>query len=122
MATYAFTTTDTTFSLTVGGIAQGTWPRTYKVDRTNHNWVSETLISLSLVEPYYTGTILASDTVTVNGDTIPGTRAAVFAELEDSVFYLSSPEGGYPYSEWVGLITQQFTSAPTATVIQNTLG
>lgn len=86
MATYAFTTTDSAFTLSVNSVEVGTWDKADKADHTYKVDITGPSVILSLNNPYYSAAITGSDTVTIDEETQEGTIAATGEAIKDAVF------------------------------------
>lgn len=90
MSTYNFTTTATTFSLTVDGHNRGTWDRTTQGNSVFDLRVLNTAFVLSFINPFLSDIIRSSDTIQINSVTQVGTIPNIVNTLKSSVFYLST--------------------------------
>jgi hypothetical protein len=125
MATYAFTTTNTTFSLSVDGVSVGTWDRTNELDTEHVYTIDDNVFTFSLRNPYYSSRITPEHSVTINGVEQSGTVRAIGHNIKDSVFFFPnvySPNESTPYGSYVCLFKQSGAANPTVTVLNDSLG
>jgi hypothetical protein len=121
MATFAFTTTSSTFTVSLNGSQISAWPRLNRAEDDYKADVTDDVLILSLKNPYYSAHITEDDTVTIGGETFEGTLYELSSELKDNVLSKEAP-GAAAYSVYTALLTQIGTGAPTAVVLANTIG
>jgi hypothetical protein len=87
--TIAFTSTSSTFSISIGGVSHGTWDRVYEIDNPHSFSVTDNEIVIALDSgSYFSFTIYNTDTVTINGEEWAGTIRELYAELKRAVILL----------------------------------
>lgn len=85
-------------------------------------FVTNNILRIQTIDNAFTVSIdMGVDTVTVNGNSFPGTAAELRAVVANEVFYFWV-DGSLPYLEYICILSQVGTNAPTAEVIKNTLG
>jgi hypothetical protein len=116
MATFAFTTTDTTFTLTVNSAEVGTWDKTEKPDHAYKVDITGPSVILSLNNPYYSATIGSSDTLTIDGEAEAGTIAAKGEAIKDAVYTAGGATEVTYYSRKTVLTDAQIKALPSTPV------
>jgi hypothetical protein len=115
MSVINFRTTISSFTIIVDDVTAGQWDKTKQSDNITTLEVVGNQMNITLNNPSYSLTILSTDTIQINGTEIAWDGSTIKNRI---LFIMSSSNFG----QYIAIVSQSGTSAPTATIISNTLG